>query len=749
MVAINIVTAIVVTLLTAEVVYLLVSYFTKDREGKINFIRSFKKGKCFAVLIVAIPLYFVGFWFEGQSFLTAFFNGISHCVELIVLKFGIAKVDKLMSANAFYSVAVYYCCTLVTLNAILFGASVAGQYFWQLGQKIKNKFSKKDRLYILGSNKKSLSIFKSNKNLCAFIVDNISKQDKLDYYIAKVGYLSTTGAKGEVDKIIKIVQTKDKKVNVIVNKMNDEENLLILKEFLKVLDEADKVTRDIYFENLKVVVFGEPKYETIYDDIVAKAYGCIQYRNKYQMIAMNFIEKHPLSEFLDDRHIDYKTALVKDNVNINVCMVGYGKTNQQIFLASVANNQFITKVDGKIAIKKVNYHIFDKKRAEHNKNLNHTYNRFENLRGSLNQDEYLPFPDKPAEVFVNFNDINEAEFYSKMKAIVSTDKNKNEIKANFVIIAFQTDLENIDMAQKLVEKRREWDADELVIFVKVRNPKINLSLFEEKNVIVIGNEDECVYNIDEILNADISEMAQSRDEFYELEKNILKNRKNNKDFKITSEFVKEVKDKSHFEWYTKKNRFDRDSSMFCCLSLQSKLNMMDLMYCKKDEYLDCVALDEKDFYEIYAKDDMPQKVSVSSDGFKCKDVVVYPLDFKDSLRKNFAIHEHYRWNSFMISRGMVLSSKKEILEDRKADGSFSNGKIPSLRKHGNITTMDGLVEFRKMLAERDGEDEKNYDVIQYDYQLLDDAVWLLDSNGYKIVRRDDVKKSIAKANAKN
>ena len=40
-----------------------------------------------------------------------------------------------------------------------------------------------------------------------------------------------------------------------------------------------------------------------------------------------------------------------------------------------------------------------------------------------------------------------------------------------------------------------------------------------------------------------------------------------------------------------------------------------------------------------------------------------------------------------------------------------------------------------MIAERDGTSEHAADVIRYDYQLLDDAYWLLTKSGYKIVRR--------------
>ena len=40
-----------------------------------------------------------------------------------------------------------------------------------------------------------------------------------------------------------------------------------------------------------------------------------------------------------------------------------------------------------------------------------------------------------------------------------------------------------------------------------------------------------------------------------------------------------------------------------------------------------------------------------------------------------------------------------------------------------------------MIAERDGIDEYEADVIKYDYEMLDDAYWLLDNCGYEIIKK--------------
>ena len=56
----------------------------------------------------------------------------------------------------------------------------------------------------------------------------------------------------------------------------------------------------------------------------------------------------------------------------------------------------------------------------------------------------------------------------------------------------------------------------------------------------------------------------------------------------------------------------------------------------------------------------------------------------------------------MITKGFVPATKDAIKGEKDEEsGKHTNGKSYTLRRHGNLTTFDGLVEFRKMVAERD------------------------------------------------
>lgn len=722
----NIITAICFALLTFSGLYVIISIICKNRADRISFVRSFKKGKCIAIFLVAIPLLCIGYLYAGASFVDGILNAISHVVDFVVLKFSISKVSALLESNLFYKITIYYCCILVIINAILFAFSFIGQQIWQFVNMIVRAFTRKDKLFIFGYNENSISIYKSNKTFFTSIVDNISSNEGLELYKRKIKYISQDSYSGFIGGILKSV-LQDRDFTVVVNSQNDENNLAVCNLFNDKIGALTDEQKQKVFSHLRIYVFGDPKFEAVYGDVVSASFGCIRYKNKYQMLAMDFIDKYPFTKFMDDRQIDYATSLVKPEININVCMIGFGKPNRQIFLTSVANNQFLTETKNGIEIKQVNYHIFDKNLAANNKNLNHLYYRFKNEYKDINTNNYLPLPAFPATEQFHHLDINAPEFYGEMRQIItmkSTD-------VNFVIVSFESDLENIDMAQKIVEKRREWGVENLIIFVRSTKSHNEHFIFKEKNVFFIGNESECVYDIDRITNDKIFRMAQMRNEIYDLEYAIT----TDKNFVLDETAILQNQINANKNWFLSKSQLERESSLYCCLSLQSKLNLMGLKYCKIEDN-DLPALTEDEYINYYAESDLPdtKTYGLEVDG---KKVINYTLKFPKSKRRNLAVLEHLRWNSFMISKGIVPATKEQILNETvECNGKLkhTNGKNYRLRRHGNLTTFDGLVEFRQMVAARDGGNEARYDVIKYDYQLLDDAYWLLKKNGYKIAR---------------
>ncbi len=724
----DIITTVCLAGLLGFAIYFLISLFCKKHREKVEFIRGFKKGKVAGIYIVALVLYALGHMYSGKTFLNAILDSSGEVIDTVVLKFKTSSISALMQDNAFYKITVYFCFFMIFVNALLFTISLLGQYTWLRMQRHQFRRGGCDKLILVGNNEESLSLYKSAESRYKCVLfDAINDETGVKLYSEQIFYQNISGETHIAQTIFEWKKWQKKAFCVVVNTGDENKNINICRAFIAKLDALDKESQEKYFQTMKVFVFGDPRYAAIYEDIVSSAHGVIHYINKYQQIAIDFIERYPLTQFMDEKQIDYKTSLIKRDVEINVFLIGFGKTNQQIFLTSVANNQFLTAAEngGDPILKKVNYLIFDKQRAENNKNLNHSYYRFRNETMGANKDEYLPFPEIPATEIYYKLDINDSHFYTRIRerAMRSPDD------ANYVVIAFGTDLENIDMAQKLVEKRREWNLHNLIIFVKARKWTKEQTLLEDENCYFIGNEEKIVYDIKELTGDRIYHMAHMRNEIYDVEYDITHSYVK----EITDEYLDKKKVESNKTWYTKKTQVERESNIYSCLSLRSKLHLMGLDYCPIHE--ERVALTEEEYLKHYAGDDLPifDRYALKAKG---KKVAYYDLMFAEGRRKNMAIHEHQRWNSFMISKGIIPATKELILTEQYWENGklkYSNGKNYVMRRHGNITTFDGLVHFRKMVAERDGKSELETDVIKYDYQILDDAYWILGQNGMKIV----------------
>ena len=729
-----ILTALCLAAFLFEIYHFFRGFANKDRKEIVFYVRSFKKIKYLAVYLTAVPLYFTGIFYSGKRFWDSIFIAINKVVNLVVLKYEVDCIDKLMTDNLFYRIVVYFCFAVVGFTAVIFTLSLFVQQLWVARQKRLSLKTTQNKLYIFGYNPQNLAIYNSDGDKrWKAIVDNISEDDAEALYLDRISYISTTSSEDKIKELIHDAIKLDREYVFVINTGDEEKNIRLCTT---VIDEIERSTDEIkkkVFLTVKVFVFGDPRYQAIYEDIISSGFGCVHYVNKYQKMAVDFIDSYPLALFMNEHQVDYESSLVRDGVDINVALIGFGQTNQQIFLTSVANNQFLTAgADGEPVLKQVKYFIFDKDPAENNKNLNHSYYRFEHECSNIDNDDYLPLPSKPAEEKYFHLDINSKDFYNEIRNIVS----RGAKDANFIIIAFGSDLENLDMAQKLVEKRKEWELENLIIFVKARSWHKEQTLLEDKGCYFIGNENDCVYDIEKIIGDRLYNMAKMRNETYDLENEIT----HNPDLIITDKYVDALHGISHEKWFKEKSQMDRDSSLFGCLSLRSKLNLMGLDYCLREGNESIPEVGEDEYIEIYAGDDKPvwAQKKLTANG---KKILYYDIEFKKSRRRNMAIHEHQRWNSFMISRGIVPSSIDQILYETAVVGGkekHTNGKNYAVRRHGNLTTFDGLVKFREMVAGRDGCLESEADVIKYDYQILDDAYWLLSKNGYKIIRKRNI-----------
>ena len=151
----SIISILCIAIMITIVVYLVAKFLKYNRSEKIEFIKTFKKGKCAIIYLVAIPLFFMANYFSGINALNSFFNSITQSIDLIVLKFNFT--NSLMYENLFFSIALYVCFFLVLLNAIMITLSVFHQAIWHVCKAYRFHKSQNNKTLINLWNKNSTS----------------------------------------------------------------------------------------------------------------------------------------------------------------------------------------------------------------------------------------------------------------------------------------------------------------------------------------------------------------------------------------------------------------------------------------------------------------------------------------------------------------------------------------------------------------------------------------------------------------
>lgn len=729
-VAVTAVTTVCLVLLALLVGYVAVRLIWNTKKDRLLFLKSFKKGKCAVVYFIVLPLLCIAYLFSGEEFGGAVLNSIASGIDLIVLKFDYAELSPLMHADVYYRVVIDLAYVIIVFNTVLFTFTLFGQMLINRLRVACARRTGKDVIVLIGYNDEQAQVLGSlGKTFSrAVVIASLSPSEKDEVFLGGWGAMRAANAE-DMDKLFRSLCKRKHAVRVVVNTGADETNLLVLKKIAAFFAEERATDADGNAADVKVCVFGSPSGASAYRHFEEMTKGKIRYLNKYRLIATDFIDRYPITRFMTENEIDYDRGVVKADVDVRTVFVGFGNTNLKLFLTSVENNQLPSEVGGKYCEKPIAYYIYDKKDSDGEKNLNHNYHRYANMADDLqkNKADYFELPPYPAvtlpiEEHFKKMDINDRGFYPSLRKDLMPSEGRRAY--NYVVIAFGNDMENLDLAQKFTEKLREWGLEGCTkMFVKIRNGAFARKIAQEefaadRAFYVFGAEDETVWNTKRMFREEAERMAMRRHVCYSGEAG----KPNMTEEEVYAEAVK--------KWYGGWVQVQRESNAYACLSLRMKLNLLGYDYVPLTE-----AGEDRSaaFTEKYTAGDVPIRSASNParvDYGNC--------EFRtDTVRAFFAMQEHQRWNAYMICNGYIPATVEEAMTGDKQD-------LLRRRRHGNLTTFAGLVEYKKEKARRAGvspddpEATKDYDVIKYDYQLMDYAVGLLGSCGYKIVDKSVV-----------
>ena len=649
-------------------IYFVSKLCRKNRRERIDNIKAYKNGKCAFIFIPTLILMAIGCYYNEPSLLSIL-KAIPLSLKFVVLGFDLKDIQPLFTANKFYKIAIIIDCILAIINAGLFAISLFKQ---KAHIALTNKkFSKtnKDVVLIVGVSAESKEIYKSvPKDKLVFLYDALTKEDKNELY--NDGFEFLTLSKQTINDVVcSIVKKKNlQHCDVVIHTGNDTRNILFASELIsKVKEQAIEG-----IDNLSIYVFGTETNKNLFFELEDKGLGCVHYMNEYKLCAVDFIEKHPIASFFSKNHVDYSTATVDKDIKVNFLMVGFGRANTELFIHSVSNDQFVTKDSkGKTIHKPVNYYLFDKKAILESSNLNYNYNRYEffldHIKKRNLENQYLGLAPIPANTYLEpMLDIDSKSFYNKIRTNLAYGKDD----INFISVALGDDIKNIDLANKIASKSKEWGLKNTKVFARVRNSKYSKEV-ASSNITLWGDTPTCVFNYETITRKDLEDRARTHNESYEktrAKKESSSNKDNTTENKVSG--------------FALARRMQRASNFYACLNLKTKLSLIG------------INLNDNELTVEYIQKYIRENLS-------------------NEAKENLARQEHYRWNAHYICNGFIPASIEEIKETK------NHGKDFDLRKHPNILECDALKDFENMTGN---------DVIKYDFlpieNLEKDALFL-------------------------
>ncbi len=453
-------------------------------------------------------------------------------------------------------------------------------------------------------------------------------------------------------------------------------------------------------------------------------------------MARRFVVDYPVTKYIPRSFFNDNFTL-KNGKRINIVFIGFGKVNYQLFRLCAMQFQFAQQIDGKLASKPVNYHIYDNRDASlHNEFFSRILYEFDEEF----KDCDFPKPEKICELKIHPLDINSVDAKKDFRSLVTQDS------FTYFIVSLDSDLEDASYAQTV---RRLFDGnDNYRIFVRAKNEN-GEKLNEINDCITYFGEEKNLYSHENIVNDDLTELAQRINLLYNNISNPpewLRELKSNKDLtaeeqeKILNEKLADPRNREFMlESWTALPYIEQASNLYHALNLPYKLNLMGFDMVKKSGENDN-GISEAEFNERYIN-------SGRETGYGD-----YSFFFKNESGNVLAYIEHLRWNALYILYDYKQMKKDCITVVEKQD---ENGNVSRMMPHKNIrqkqhaclTTYYGLSELiaykyeklyrGEILNEADYKDNARLQelskIYAYDYMDLDRLYSEITAMGYKLV----------------
>ncbi|MBQ2892450.1 MAG: hypothetical protein IJE45_06115 [Bacilli bacterium] len=563
---------------------------------------------------------------------------------------------------------------------------------------------KKDCDILIGENKFNEIYYQQYKK-CLVLTESYKKEKFFEYYFNGIPVINMSFTKDNLVKLLKKCFKKNNIVNFI--SFNDSNaNLKYIDEFKEFLNlEINKVkvvSKKQFFLKVELDFHNQLTIQNrILEEQDFSAF--ITCFNRYEYLALEFIEKNPITKNMPSCFFDYDTASLKNDTKINVYYLGYGKVSRALHRAQLMNDQLPTIINGNVKPYSINYYAFDNSNSSiENKNTIFYSERYDEHINEFDGVEYFDKVNKMETIKYFKYDVNSNELFGEIVKTMFTDE--LEKTYNRIIVSFGEDIDNLDYALKLKGLFEERKYENYEIFVRIKNdPKLAMELLNSSHITVFGNI-KSVFNHQVIVNEELMELAKDLNSKY-----------NGKHLYETS-------------WY-ELSAIKQFSNIYSSLNIRLKLNLLGFDYVKENTVVDNTEVNKElkkviktdlDNYNEYLFFEKKEKTPVN--------VISY--------------QEHMRWNAFYISYGYVPMKKKDIYLIDETDARFYKDN-DILREHACITTYEGLNDYHHhlaaLLSERNNKSiSENLEIVhtyRYDYMLIEDILKLFVNTKYRLINK--------------
>lgn len=552
-----------------------------------------------------------------------FVECLSHAVSACFLSAEMEIIAPAMTQSVLFEIAFIFSFALNVFTLLFVLVGFMGRFFVNF---LKVKFilwSRKEKFFILGYNADAKAFARTipSKNVIFWV--------------------------GDVDKAMKKELLSKKHLNIYFEKFNEKNLRKFKKSKVTVVSfETDnakvlKIIEAYKNANLDLIKFFVA-IDHNYDEAFKFNYGNenIFFFNKYSLICQKFLSDHPMTKFLNNEQIDYNTATVKNDVDLNVVMIGYGMPNKNLFYNLVIDNQLPTIVNGKPQLKKVNYHIYDKNEFI-DKNYNSNFGRF--IEADFKEEDYYPLPQMPMNMQYHQLDIFKNEFTDHFNQLVDSINHSNSL--TYIVVSFGSDLDNIDQVIRLKRFFLQKGIEKNVKFFCRITRSTYVNILKESDIIPFGEYD--IMDYDTIVCDNLNKLSIERTfqealkdpevvEAYEQINRISSIRKQ-----------KEELSKLKLNLWNRLDVYKREFDVFSSINIRTKLNLCGL---------DIVGLREVSNKEFYQKYDPLEELEI----INREKIYKFPYSKTLSPRNMLAYQELLHSNAFWLIKGFVPMKKGDI-----------------------------------------------------------------------------------------